>query len=581
MTADPARATPLGSAVPVWAALGWAGILDAFTLAIAGATLFWYHEVSPALPTSVTVPAVLLVVLWVLPMTALQTGRVRPTWMRLFAVGLGAYAVPVAIATYALLTETVEEAAPMVLVGFTLLSVTRVARTAEMVRQSRNASHRDPLTRLANRRLFQDRVRLALADPDRTCGVMFIDLDDFKNINDSLGHSVGDVALAALARRIEETVRSSDVVARLGGDEFAVLVHDEPVAGLAALGERLVARVAEPVEVAGHRLHLHISVGIATADAGTDYDELIRDADVAMYAAKRAGKNRLAVFEGGMLEDRLDRLDLEAELRAAIDAEELTVVYQPIVDLRTGRVDGVEALVRWYRDGRLQPTQEMIQVAEETGLVLPLGRFVLRAAAAQARAWRRQGLQLNIGVNVSALQLGDPEFLDAAREAVAALGDELVLVLELTESTLVGGDRAAGLEDAVERLQELREIGCRIAIDDFGTGFSSLAYLTRLPVDILKLAGGLVTGVDRRDRDASVAAAVLGLASALDYLVVAEGVEHPEEAEELRRLGCTLGQGYHWARPASPEDLHPYLTTWGRRPGAPVPLPVAGVVAAG
>ena len=236
------------------------------------------------------------------------------------------------------------------------------------------------------------------------------------------------------------------------------------------------------------------------------------------------------------------------------------MVYQPVVDLNSGRVDGIEALVRWTRrDGSVVPTPEFIALAEETGLIRPLGRYVLRQATAQARAWRERGIQVNIAVNVSGQQLGDPGFVEAVTRAVAALGQDHVLVLELTESSLIGS--AAD----VEVLHELRRRGCRIAIDDFGTGFSSLAYLTQLPIDILKLAAPFVDGVDRGGDNLSVAQAVLSLGESLGYLVVAEGIERAAESDTLRGLGCQLGQGYLFARPASPDDLEPYLQRWNRR----------------
>jgi diguanylate cyclase (GGDEF)-like protein len=540
---------------------------------------------------------------WVLPMTCLGAAALHPamrefaaarqgdhlriTWMRVFLVGFGAFSVPIVISALALLGGTIEQAMPAVLVGSTLLAVAGVARTAEMVRQSRNTAEAsqalsarltealfereqlheellhtalyDPLTGLANRRLFQERLDEALALEGRTCAVMFIDLDDFKNINDSLGHAVGDLALVALARRIEEHLRTDDVVARLGGDEFAVLVPDPSDDGLLTLGERLLAAARRPVVAGGTTLDLGISLGIAHSRDAEDKDDLLRNADIAMYHAKESGKSRLAVFEDSMRRSRLERIDLRSELRTAIDNDELHVVYQPVVDLNSGRVDGIEALVRWTRrDGTVVPTPEFIELAEETGLIRPLGRYVLRQATAQARSWRERGIQLNIAVNVSGQQLGDPGFVEAVTRAVAALGQDRVLVLELTESSLIGS--AAD----VEVLHELRRRGCRIAIDDFGTGFSSLAYLTQLPIDILKLAAPFVDGVDRGGDNLSVAQAVLSLGESLGYLVVAEGIEQTAESDTLRGLGCQLGQGYLFARPASPEDLEPYLQRWNR-----------------
>ncbi|MEO5709150.1 MAG: EAL domain-containing protein [Nocardioidaceae bacterium] len=652
----------------------WAGILDAVTIAIAGATLFWYYEVSPALAQRVTFHTVvtgvvwpvydllLMVVLirmatssatrhfpfvmvtvalvssvvtdfwyaatgtdggyvwgsvsdafWVLPMTALGAAALHPdmrgfaadrqgdhlriTWARVFLVGIFAFSVPIVIASLALMHGDLARAMPPVLVGSTLLAIAGVARTAEMVRQSRNSAEAsqavsrqlsealfereqlhdelvrtalyDPLTGLANRRLFQERLDLALARPGHDCAVLFIDLDDFKNINDSLGHAIGDLALVELARRIQEHLRVDDIVARLGGDEFAVLVARPTDTGLLALGNRLLVAAAEPLWAGGRLLQLGISLGIARSGHGVDKDDLLRNADIAMYHAKGAGKCRLAVFEDSMRQTRLARLDLEAELRAAIDNDELDVVYQPIVDLRDGRVDGVEALVRWTRhDGTSAPTPDLIELAEETGLIRPLGRYVLRQATAQARLWREHGIHVNVAVNVSGQQLGDPGFVEAVSRALAALADEHVLVLEITESSLVGNAHD------VEVLHDLRARGCRIAIDDFGTGFSSLAYLTQLPIDILKLAAPFVDGVDEGGVDTSVAQAVLSLGASLGYVVVAEGIERPSVSDALRSMGCQLGQGYLFAKPAAPDVLEPYLAHWNRR-DLPTRLPVA------
>ena len=412
----------------------------------------------------------------------------------MFVVSFGAFCVPIVMSALALRSDTLERAMPSVLVGSSLLAVAGVARTAEMVRQSRNTAEAsqalsaqltaalfereqlheellhtalyDPLTGLANRRLFQERLDQALALEDHTCAVMFIDLDDFKNINDSLGHAVGDLALVALARRIEEHLRTDDVVARLGGDEFAVLVPDPSDAGAAHSGRAAAGRrPSSPSSPAVRR-----STSASASASRTPATPRTRTTCSATPTSRcttprspaspgwRSSRTRCAAAGW-------TRLDLRAELRAAIDHDELHVVYQPVVDLNSGRVDGIEALVRWTRrDGTVVPTPEFIALAEETGLIRPLGRYVLRQATAQARAWRDLGINLNIAVNVSGQQLADPGFVEAVTRAVAALGQDRVLVLELTESSLIGS------VDDVEVLHELRRRGCRIAIDDFGTG---------------------------------------------------------------------------------------------------------------
>ena len=642
----------------------WAGILDALTLAIAGATLFFYYEVEPALSghpsfhtvvTGVVYPAydLLLVVLlsrlatstaprrfpfvmicvalsssvitdfwyataggdgyvwgsvsdafWVLPMTAFGAAALHPamkefaaarqgdalriTWIRVFLIGFGAFSVPVVVAWIAYFRGHLVEAMPPVLVGSSLLAVAGVARTAEMVRQARNVAERaqalstqlreslsdrerlhdelvhtalyDPLTGLANRRLFQERLDQALERVGRPCAVMFIDLDDFKNINDSLGHVVGDLALVELARRIEANLRTEDIMARFGGDEFAVLLLEPTPEGVATLGQRLLEAVAVPMDVAGTALTLRISIGAAGSENATDKSDLLRNADIAMYEAKAAGKDQIVVFEERMRQSRLHRLDLEAELRTAIDNDELVVVYQPVVDLRDGAVDGVEALVRWRRrDGSAVPAPELIALAEDTGLILPLGRYVLRQATAQARDWSTRGIRLNMAVNVSAAQLTDPRFIEAVRRGVGVLGAGQRLVLELTESALVGSDPRH-----LAVLHELRALGAGIAFDDFGTGFSSLAYLKDLPVDILKLDRTFVTGLEEDSATRSIASAVLELGHALGHVVVAEGIERPEEAAALRLIGCRIGQGYLFSRPGRPEEVEPFLARWSR-----------------
>ncbi|CAN5530668.1 hypothetical protein BH10ACT10_BH10ACT10_05580 [soil metagenome] len=585
-------------------------VMVAIALAASVVTDFWYAAAAPA---GGYVWGSGGDALWVLPMTMIGAAAQHPrmqgfaadrperflriTWPRVFFVSVIAFAVPIVITLHALFHHDLRAAMPAVLTGATLIGIVGVARTSAMVRESRDVAEAsqalsrqlgealaererlheellhtalyDPLTGLANRRLFQERLDQALARPGQDCAVLFIDLDDFKNINDSLGHAVGDLALIELARRIEEQLRADDIVARFGGDEFAVLIGRPTHEGLLGLGNRLLVAATEPIWAGGSRLQLGISLGIARSRDAPDKDDLLRNADIAMYHAKDAGKCRLAVFEDSMRASRLAQLDLEAELRFAIDHEELDVVYQPIVDLRDGRVDGVEALVRWTRhDGTTVPTPEFIELAEATGLIRPLGLFVLRRATAQARQWREHGIRVNMAVNVSGQQLGDPRFFEAVTHALAALADDHVLVLELTESSLVDNPHD------VEVLHDLRARGCRIAIDDFGTGFSSLAYLTQLPIDILKLAAPFVDGVDDGGVDTSVAQAVLSLGASLGYTVVAEGIERPSVSDALRSMGCQLGQGYLFAKPAAPDVLEPYLAHWNRR-DLPTRLPVA------
>jgi diguanylate cyclase (GGDEF)-like protein/PAS domain S-box-containing protein len=416
---------------------------------------------------------------------------------------------------------------------------------------SHEALH-DSLTGLANRLLFQDRVAHAIARTQRQRGqvaVLFLDLDEFKDVNDSLGHQTGDIVLQVVADRLSRGVRAADTVARLGGDEFAILVEDgRGPDDVTALAERLLDEVRRPITAHDTELEIRASVGIVFADPGTtDAEALVRDADIAMYAAKDLGKDRIEVFRPEMQARISDRLQLVADLRHAIDEGELEVVYQPLIELSTERMVGVEALVRWQHPARgLLPPSAFIGAAEESGLIVALGDHVLREACAAARAWAvtHDGFEL-VSVNLSPRQFTDEHLVDniAAILAETGLPPEL-LVLEITENVLIGDLIATGT-----RLQALRAMGVRIAIDDFGMGYSSLNYLRALPVDILKIDRAFVTGLGTEEHDDALVEAIIELARVMGLETIAEAVEQASEAERLRELGANLVQGFYFSRP--------------------------------
>ncbi len=425
----------------------------------------------------------------------------------------------------------------------------------------------DPLTGLANRSLFGDRVEHALARAGRRRGsvaVLFIDLDDFKRINDSHGHGTGDSLLVAAAARVRDALRGGDTAARWGGDEFAVLLEDvDDPASASAVAERIEQALRQPFALDGLEAFVSASIGIAIdGDGALGHEELLRDADVAMYVAKARGKQRCETFHPSMHEEVSDRLELEADLRHAVERHEFEVHYQPVWATDTRQMVGVEALVRWRhpRRGLVLPG-EFIGVAEETGLIVQIGRRVLHEACHQAVAWDRLGgavAGLALAVNLSPRQLREPDLVEAVAEELDASGlrpDRLNL--EITESVLV--DDSAAI---VELLERLKSIGVRISVDDFGTGYSSLSYLRRLPVDTLKIAKEFVDVLTHGAKDEALAQAVVALAQSLQLDVVAEGVELEAQLELLRDMGCRLGQGF-LISPAVPAGALPSVLTGG------------------
>ena len=438
--------------------------------------------------------------------------------------------------------------------------------------QLHHQAYHDPLTDLPNRALFMERVRDELAERTGTVAVLFIDVDDFKVVNDTLGHAVGDALLVSVAGRLRHCVRPQDVVARLGGDEFAVMLPDveEPSIELHNVARRILRAFEAPVNAGSELVDVHLSVGITHSARSDDADELIREADLAMYQAKAKGKGRFEFFDPTMAAAMLRRHDLKEELAKAIEREEILVEYQPIVSLRTGRIFAAEALVRWQHPVRgLVAPSEFVPLAEETGLIRELGRHVLTQACRQSRHWRVADVDdppLRLHVNLSAAQLRDPELIPTVR---AVLADTRLepdrLVLEITESQLLG-DAAA----SAARFRELRAIGVRISLDDFGTGYSSLSYLHSLPLDSLKIAKPFVDGLVDRGREASFIGVIVDLARKLELDVIAEGIETPAQLTALSELGVELGQGFLLGRPAPPaRGRFRRETAW-----RPAPLPI-------
>ena len=449
-----------------------------------------------------------------------------------------------------------------------VVNVRDITERRRLEAELRRRAFHDDLTGLANRTLFEDRLSGALADADRSGvspGVIFLDLDDFKHVNDSLGHSSGDELLRIVATRLQTCVRDQDTIARLGGDEFAVLVRNvESMDRVVDVAERVLAELSTPVFVQGNALFVNASIGVALDPApGEDRHErvqaMLRDADIAMYAAKGAGKHRLEVFESELHAPVLRRLQLKSELQTALDRNQLVLHFQPIVSLDDEEMIGAEALVRWEHPERgLIPPGEFIPLAEQTGLTVPLGRWVLREALRNAASWRDQdatsGLRY-VSVNVTGHQLESPTFLRDVRDALDAVGlPSEALVIEVTESSLIHDS-----ERNRERLQALRDLGVRLAIDDFGTGYSALNYLRRFPMDVLKIDRSFIEHVAEGGQDAALVQAMLQMSESLGLKVVAEGVETSGQCDRLQELDCGYGQGYFFSRPVPAEELRALL----------------------
>jgi diguanylate cyclase (GGDEF)-like protein len=431
-----------------------------------------------------------------------------------------------------------------------------LAKLSVLQDELKHQAFHDGLTQLANRGLFSESVnaRLAATTAGNRSVVMFVDLDDFKFVNDMYGHPAGDAMLIEVAARLQACTRASDMTARLGGDEFAILVDDTPDLGNA---ERVAARIAEmlrqPFGIGDVQTHISASIGIAAGSSGDSAEDLLRQADVAMYSAKAAGKGRWVVYKPSMLQTVRSRHDVGAELQLAVDRGEFQLRYQPIVSLASGAIVGAEALVRWNHPARGEVgPDEFIGTAEENAIIVPIGRWVLNEACREASAWGQGASEAPwVAANLSARQLLHPTLLDDVTTALTASGlPPSSLILEVTESVLLHDADAA-----IDVLGKLRARGIQIALDDFGTGYSSLSYLHRFPIDILKIAQGFVDVDDVTDQRWILAQAIISLGNALGLRVIAEGVERRAQVQRLQSAGCEFAQGFFFARPLHADTL--------------------------
>jgi diguanylate cyclase (GGDEF)-like protein/PAS domain S-box-containing protein len=443
-------------------------------------------------------------------------------------------------------------------------------------------AHRDPLTGLPNRRLFEDRLEIALAQAHRyrqRVALIFIDLDRFKRVNDGFGHAAGDELLRGVAERLAASVREGDTVARLGGDEFVLLLPGIHYAeDLTAISRKLVESLRQPFKLDGREVRVTASAGISLyPEDGLEAEALVHSADTAMYRAKERGRDNFQLFSPAMTEKALERRTLEDDLRAALDRQELTLHYQPCLELATGRVVGVEALLRWLRPSLgAMPPKDFMALAEFSGVMLAVGPWVLETACRQARAWQRRGsARLRLMVNLSAHELQQPGFVVHVEKALAASGlSPDALHLEIPE-----GYAMQDLARTIETLRELRAVGVHLAIDGFGAGFTSLAHLRQLPVDALKIDLSFVRGATTDADDASVVTAVIAVAHSLGLRVVAQGVESEAQVALLRSLGCDEVQGFLWSPPVPPDQCERLLVQGVLPPPLPLqraPAPRAG-----
>ena len=429
-------------------------------------------------------------------------------------------------------------------------------RKAAQARIEHMAQH-DPLTDLPNRTLLADRMQQAIAHAQRSnrrVALLFVDLDHFKHINDSLGHSIGDRVLMEVSRRLVDEVRASDTVARLSGDEFVILLPEAGgIEGVVRVVSGITNAIAEPIQLEGHRIRLSASIGVSLFPKdGSEGSVLLTNADHAMYHAKAAGRSTYRFFSPEMDEKARERFRIESDLREALLGRQLRLFYQPQVDSHTSRVDGYEALLRWFHPERgLLSPGAFLSVAEETGLIVPIGEWVMKQACAQCSRWHAQGFRGSVAVNLSARQFGQENLLETVKESLqdANLQGNF-LELELTESLLVEPTEAT-----MKLLRDLRQLGVRIAVDDFGTGYSSLSYLKRYPITTLKIAQPFVEEIAVESEDRAIVQAIVTLARAMSLETVAEGVEQASQVQALRDIGADRLQGYHFGKAVPPSEL--------------------------
>jgi diguanylate cyclase len=504
------------------------------------------------------------------PVEQVESNEGRLTWSRLAMLAIAALIAPTI-----LIVQSVEAGNDVVvglviewtlLFGLVLLRLVTTVRELGVALQQRRRLQRDlahqarhdPLTQLANRLLFEERLAAAMSTNAETTALIFLDLDDFKTINDTLGHAKGDELLRILAGRVQRDLRSTDLAARLGGDEFAILVEGCGDPSMAkAVAERALTTLRSPVSLGGRQHLIHASAGVAMGHAGSTAMDLMRDADIAMYQAKSHGKDQVEAYEAAMHRQVVKSYELRTELADAIENREFVLHYQAAVHMETGAIVGAEALVRWNHPVRgLLGPHEFIPQAESSGLIHPLGQWILREACTAAVDWpdRLDGKRPAISVNLAASQLLQPGLVDLVAEILAETGlPANKLILEVTESALVD------LGPARDALMRLRQLGVLLALDDFGTGYSALSYLADLPFSIVKIDKAFIAAIGHGKRVDALLAGILGLCDALELQTVAEGVEEKLQLDRLLKLGCDVGQGYLFARPLPPTEFVAFL----------------------
>jgi diguanylate cyclase (GGDEF)-like protein/PAS domain S-box-containing protein len=449
-------------------------------------------------------------------------------------------------------------------VGGVVVNYRDITERKALEEQLRHQAFHDVLTGLANRSLFRDRLAHALARASRGAlptAVLYLDIDDFKAVNDRLGHAEGDRLLVLVGERLVAATRAGDTVARLGGDEFAVIVEETDPAEAQAAADRILKTLADPFDLDGRETAVRGSIGIAIHDVdGGDADELLRRADIAMYAAKARGGDGHATYDASLYEATIARMESKADLQGALERGELEVAYQPIVDMETAEVTGAEALMRWFHPVRGPiPPSDFIPLAEESGLIVELGRWILETACRQAREWQVQSgpPDLTISVNLSGRQIADADLVGDVARILATSGlDPSCLTLEITETTLV-----RDVETTIAVFRALKALGVRLAIDDFGTGYSSLSYLRQFPIDILKIDRSFVASLDEGTESSALVRSILNLSETLRLDTVAEGIETLAQRRALESLGATRGQGFLFARPMASDEMAAMLAS--------------------